>query len=141
MSAYLLLYLFLLSIILTATFSLALRNRGPWNNPMLFFIVHFLTSWSILLWSGPVYISRHDHPFITGTVVAVIMAIVLAATKIRREELERLRTLKDKKVVNVVTQSRQSRSRILPNSYFWGLLTLESLIIITAYVLRLRLIP
>jgi hypothetical protein len=140
MTLNLLIYLFLLSIFLTLTLSLAFKNRGPWNNPMLFFTVHFLTSWSLLLWSGPVRINQNEQPFVTGTAVALIIAIVLAATKIRQEELERLRTLKDSKVVDVVTQSRPNRSRIIPSRYFWGLLTLESLIIIAAYILRFNML-
>jgi hypothetical protein len=75
---------------------------------------------------------------ITETAVAIIIAIVLAATKISREEWERLRTLKENEVVDVVTQSRTNRSRIMPNRYFWGLLMLESIMIITAYILRYK---
>ena len=136
MTLYLLLYLFLLSIFLTFTLTLVLKNRGPWNNPMLFFIIHFLTAWSIVLWSDPVTLHGEPYPFITGTAVSILMALLLAATKTVKGDLEKIRRLEDNQVVEVVTKSRENPARIMPNRYFWGLVLFESLVIIAAYLFK-----
>jgi hypothetical protein len=140
MSLYLLLYLFLLSVFLTLTFTLIFGNRGPWNNPMMFFLVHFLTSWSIVLWSDPVTLKGISYPYITGAVIAIIMAFFLAATKTMKGNLEKIRRLKDNQLVDVMVNPGGKPARIMPNWFFWGLVLFESLIIMGAYLLKYLLI-
>ena len=133
MDLFLLLYLFFLAVFLTFGFTLIFRNRGPWNNPMLFFLVLFLTSWVIILWLGPVSIRGESHPYLSATLFSVLVALLLAATRITKLEKEKVRRLEDKEVVEVVTKAEYRQNRVIPNVFFWVLITLESLMIIAAY--------
>lgn len=136
MTLNLLLYVFLLSVFLTITFSLVFKNLGPWNNPMLFFLIHFLTTWSILLWSEPVIIHDKGYPLLTGTGIAVLIAVFLAATKTLTRDVEKVRRVSDRKLVAVLAQSKEGQGRIMPNRYFWALVILESLIIMSTHLLK-----
>ena len=139
MSIYLLLYLFFLTVFLTLTFSLIIKNRGPWNNPMLFFLILFLTSWSIFLWLGPADIQDRSYPYASVTGLTVLISMFLAATKTIKTEKNRMRRIRDRKVLEVETKSDYRQERFLPNAYFWLLIIIESLAIITAYFLRFNI--
>lgn len=136
MTLYLLLCIFLISVFLTFTFTMVLKNRGPWNNPMLFFLIHFLTSWSIVLWSDPVILNGKSYPFVTGTAIAFLIAVLLAATRTVKADLEKIRRLKDNQIVEVVTKPKEHQARAIPNRYYWGLVVFESLMIMAAYLLK-----
>jgi hypothetical protein len=136
MTLYLLLYIFLLSVFLTITFSLVFKNLGPWNNPMLFFLIHFLTTWSVMLWSEPVIIHDKDYPLITGTGLAVLIAVFLAATKTMTGDIKKIRRVRDRKLMTVLTQSKEAQTRIMPNRYFWALVIIESLLILSTHILK-----
>ena len=135
MALYLLLYLFLLSVFLTSVFTFAFKNRGPWNNPMLFFFILFITSWAISLWSGPVFIQHNSYPILTVSAVTLLIALLLSAARTEKREGKKLRKLTDNSVVNVLPQTETNQSRIIPNVYFWILLTIESILIIAAYII------
>jgi hypothetical protein len=136
MTLNLLLYIFLLSVFLTITFSLVFKNLGPWNNPMLFFLVHFLTTWSILLWSEPVIIHDKGYPLLTGTGLALLIAVFLAATKTMTGDIKKIRRIRDRKLMAVLTQSKEVQRRIMPNRYFWVLVIIESLLIVSTHILK-----
>ncbi len=136
MTLLLLLYLFFLSVFLTATFTLIFKNRGPWNNPMLFFILLFMTSWAISLWSGPVSIQGNSHPFLTVSAITLLITVLLSASRTEKRERQRVRGLTDNSVLNVETKTETGQARIIPNVYFWILLTIESLLIIAAYIIN-----
>lgn len=133
MNITLVLYLFLLSVFLTMTFSVILKNRGPWNNPMLSFLVLFLTSWSISLWFGHVTIHNIEYPFISVTGITLLIAVLLAAAKSPYPTRNKLRRIRDSKQVEVVTKPEDRQRGMVPNFYFWGLIIFESLLIIAAY--------
>jgi hypothetical protein len=103
---------------------------------MLFFLILFLTSWSVFLWLGPVYIQSKSYPYASVTGLTILISLFLAATKIIKMEKNRIRRIKDKKVMEVVTKSDFRQERILPNAYFWLLVIIESLVIISAYMFK-----
>jgi hypothetical protein len=129
----LVLYLFFISVFLTMTLSLILKNRGPWDNPMLFFLVLFLTSWTILLWFGNVTIRSIEYPFISVTAITLLIAVLLAAARTSRATRNKVRRIRDSKQVEVVTRMEDNRRWMVPNFYYWGLILFESLLIIGAY--------
>jgi hypothetical protein len=121
---------------MTFTFTMVFKNRGPWNNPMLFFLIHLLTSWSIVLWSEPFSLDGKPYPVITITAISILIAALLAATKSLKEEVEKIRRLKDNQIVEVVAQSKNKQTRMMPNRFFWGLVIFESCLIMAAYLLE-----
>jgi hypothetical protein len=129
----LVLYLFFISVFLTMTLSVILKNRGPWDNPMLFFLVLFLTSWTILLWFGNVTIRSIEYPFISVTAITILIAVLLAAARTSRATRNKVRRIRDSKQVEVVTRMEDNQRWMFPNFYYWGLILFESLLIIGAY--------
>ncbi len=129
-------YIFLIVLFMTLIFSLVLRNIGPWNNPMLFFIVLFLTVWSISLWTGSISEANGSRPYIYITGITLLVAMILAATRTTLQQHPKIRMLRDNKPVKAETQPEDRVSGNLPNIFFWILLIIESLLILTAYVLE-----
>jgi hypothetical protein len=121
---------------MTFTLTIVFKNRGPWNNPMLFFLIHFLTSWSLVLWSEPFSLDNKPYPVITFTAISILIAVLLAATKTLEGGVEKFRRVKDNHIVQVVTQTKNKQIRLMPNRYFWGLVIFESCLIIAAYLLE-----
>lgn len=135
MDLLLLVFLFLVSLLLTITVTVGFRNRGPWGNPMLYFLVLFMTSWTILTWTGPVETENGPLPYITAGSLAILISILLAAVKINVWEKEKIRKIGDHKVVNV--KAARDVRRIMPNGWFRGLLITETSLIMLAYFLKL----
>jgi hypothetical protein len=131
-----LIFLFLVSLLLTLAINLGLRNRGPWGNPMLFFVVLFMTSWTVLLWTRPVAIDSINYPYISVAMLALLIAILLAATRTPTWGRESVRVLDKNKVVDVVTGPGRRSVRKLPGTWFWILLVMETLLILFAYILK-----
>jgi hypothetical protein len=131
-----LIFLFLVSVLLTITINVVLRNRGPWENPMLFFLVLFLTSWTLLMWTRPVETGSGIYPYITVASVTLLMALLLAATRTPPRGRESMRTLDEKEVVDVITRPRGRVARNPPGAWFWGLITIETLLILFAYYIK-----
>jgi hypothetical protein len=131
-----LIFLFLVSILLTITMTTVFRNRGPWENPMLFFLVLFLTSWTVLMWTRPVETGSGIYPYITVASVALLMALLLAATRTPSWGRESMRTLDEKEVVDVITRPGGRAVRKTPGAWFWGLITTETLLILFAYYIK-----
>jgi hypothetical protein len=103
---------------------------------MLYFLVLFLTSWSISLWFGQVTIKKISYPFLSVTVITLLIAVLLAAARSKPTTRKKMRKLQDRKVVEVVTRPDESRERTMPNFYYWGLIVFESLLILSAYTLK-----
>ena len=97
-------YIFLIVLFMTLIFSLVLRNIGPWNNPMLFFIVLFLTVWSISLWTGSITEANGSRPYIYITGITLLVAMILAATRTTLQQHPKIRMLRDNKPVKAETQ-------------------------------------
>jgi hypothetical protein len=133
MNIYLILYILLLSVFLTITFSVLLKNKGPWGNPVFFFPVLFLTTWAITLWVKPVIRGDAGHSIVFITFVGILLALLVASstTKETKKENAKLRKLKDSKVVEVTTQPEIKTNKSVPNIYYWVLLSLETIVIIT----------
>jgi hypothetical protein len=102
---------------------------------MMFFLVLFLTSWSIALWLEPATLQGRSYPFLSTAALVIIIALLLASARTIRLEKNRIRRIKDKKLVEVVTKSNYPRERIIPNKYFWVLIIMETIMIIMGYVL------
>lgn len=133
MNASLVLYMFFLAVFLTMTFSVILKNRGPWNNPMLFFLALFLTSWTIPLWFGHVTIRDTTYPFVSVTGISILIAVLLAAAKPPRAFRNKVWRIRDRREVEIVTKPEDQQRLMVPNFYYWGLIIFESLLIIAAY--------
>ncbi len=129
----LLIFLFLVSILLTITITIVLRNRGPWENPVLFFLTLFLTSWTILVWTKPVEMSSGLYPYISVASLALLISILLAATRTTTSGKESMRTINEEKVVGVITQPESRAPQKIPGVWFWGLVTTETVLILFAY--------
>jgi hypothetical protein len=137
MDILLLLFLFLFSILLTITITVIFRNRGPWENPMFFFLVLFMTSWTISLWLGTGPSGKVYYQFITVASLAVLISILLAAARTGILRKEKMRKIKNREVVDVVTKPAGKPPSIIPNSYFWGLIIMETLLILSAYFINM----
>jgi hypothetical protein len=141
MDILLLLFLILFSILLTVTITVFLRNRGPWENPILFFLVLFMTTWTIYLWMGPDTSAKTYHHYISAASLMVLISLLLAAVRINIRGKEKLRKIKDREVVDVVTEPAGKPPRIAPNTYFWILITVETLLILSAYYAKIKYLP
>jgi hypothetical protein len=135
MNLRLLLFLFLLVVFLTISFTVLLKNRGPWNNPMFFFMTVFMTSWTLSLWLNGVVVKGTPNSYLSVTLIAVLTALMLAGSTVSRKSREKIRRVRDKKLVEVVTRHLDPGERILPNIYYWILLSTESVLIIAGYYL------
>lgn len=135
MNIYLILYILLLSVFLTITFSVLLKNKGPWGNPVFFFLILFLTTWSITLWVKPVFPGDVGHPIVFITFVGILLALLVASSTVKetKKENAKMRKLKDSKIVEVKTQPETKTSKSVPNIYYWVLLSLETIVIITGH--------
>jgi len=136
MNLFLLLCLFFLAIFLTSIFILVIKNMGPWNNPKLFFLVLFMTSWSIIVWLGPVTIQNKSYPFLSVTAVVILITLFLAASNTAKREKNKIRRLKDNKVIEMVTKSEDNQERFIPNIFFWILIMIETILIVAAYLVK-----
>lgn len=132
MNIYLVFYIFLLSIFLTITFSVLLKNKGPWGNPVLFFLALFMTTWSITLWVKPVLPGNAGHPIVSITFVGILLALLMVSATFRtsRTKNAKLRKLKNSKIVEVETHTETKYGKFNPNIYYWILLSLQTIIII-----------
>jgi hypothetical protein len=120
---------------MTLIFSLVLKNTGPWNNPMLFFIVLLMTVWSISLWTDSLTKANGSHPYIYVAVITLLIAMVLAASRSTLQQQPKIRMFRYRKPVKLDTLPEQKFSGSAPNLFFWILLVIESLLILTAYFL------
>ena len=135
MSLYLYVYLFILALVLTIITTVLFKNKGPWRNPIWFFVILFMTAWSITLWFPPATIGGTSYPYASVTLITLIIMLLLASATAPYADVDKVHRLKDKKVVEVVTNTDSSLVRLIPNAFFWVLVVLEFLLIILAYVL------
>jgi len=136
----LLILLFLIAILLTIIMTVVLKNMGPWNNPMLFFMVLFMTTWTIFLWVEPIRIENTYYPYITAASLAILISILLAAAKTPTLGLGEMRTIKDRKPVDVIAKPTDKLPRVIPNTYFWILMIIETLLILSAYFTKMNIL-
>jgi len=133
MNIYILIYLMLVAIFLALTYSIVLKNRGPWNNPILFFIILFMTTWTISVWFSVLSRDGLPYPFISVSFIALIISALLASGKTSVKGQIKMRKVSDRKIINVETKPYESKNRIVPNIYYWVLIAGESLLIMSAY--------
>jgi hypothetical protein len=95
-----------------------------------------MTVWSISLWSGIIVVGSRSLPYIYVAIITLLIALILAATRTTSRNHLKMSRQKDKKTVQVRTQAEEGFSRKIPNTYFWILLITESLLILTAYVMK-----
>jgi hypothetical protein len=65
--------------IITAIFSLAFKNRGPWSSFWVFFILLFFVALGAGEWAAPRGPSAWGYYWIPGLIAAIIVALILAA--------------------------------------------------------------
>jgi len=75
------------------------------------------------------------HPIVFITFVGILLALLVASSTIKetKKENAKLRKLKDSKIVEVKTQPEIKTSKSIPNIYYWVLLSLETIVIITGH--------
>jgi hypothetical protein len=134
-----LLFLFVSALVFTLVFAILAGNRGPWNNPMFFFLVLFLTSWAITIWMAPNIYETDKATYLYGTGVTAIVALLLAASE--TPFLEPIRKVKSKTRLRKflwISRSNDQALQVRPNVFFWILLAIESCMIMTAYFLQYK---
>jgi hypothetical protein len=129
-------YLFLTVLFVTLLFSLVFKNAGPWNNPMLFFIVLLMTVWSVSLWTDSIATGIGSIPYIYIAILTLIIALIMAASRTTLQQHLKMRRRRDNKLVQADNQAEEGLSGRVPNIYFWILLIIESLLVLTAYILK-----
>jgi hypothetical protein len=115
----------LMALFITLFFSGVLKHKGPWDAIWLVFVTIFLASWAGYLWISPF------GPMVMGVsvmpifVVGLIFAFILAAV-----------TVPSRKVVKnmEIKEDVPSDARVAISIFFWIVLILLVLAIITGYV-------
>jgi hypothetical protein len=136
MGIVLVIYLFLTVLFVTLLFSLVFKNAGPWNNPMLFFIVLLMTVWTIYLWTNRITAASGSLPYVYIAILTLLIALILAASRTTLQQHLKIRRRRDNKLVQADTLAEEEFSGKIPNIYFWILLIIESLLILAAYILN-----
>jgi hypothetical protein len=113
-----------------------MKNTGTWNNPGLFFLVLFLSSWLIILWFDPITIRNKPYPVLSVTTVELLISLLLVATRTIREKKESMKKLTDERIIEVETRSENREDKFVPNLFFWIVLLVESILIITGYLIE-----
>jgi hypothetical protein len=67
------------AIMLTAIFSLAFRNTGPWRGFWVFFILLFFVALGAGEWAAPRGPAAWGYYWVPGLLAAVILSLILAA--------------------------------------------------------------
>ena len=67
----------------------------------------------------------------------MLLALLLAAAGKVKRRTSAIRRLRDDQVLDVVTKPENQKPGLNPNACFWILLALESVMIVTAYVLNI----
>lgn len=121
-------FVLILTAVLTAIFAGACRRCGPWDNLMIFFIVLFLSTLGMGLWVrpfGPVIFGFYWMPFL---IIALIVALFLAAMTSPPKP--------PKTAAEVKQQIREEAEKVRTiNAFFWVLLVVLALTIISGYLL------
>lgn len=120
----------LIALVVTLVFAAVFRRVGPWYSVLAFFIIVFFASWAGGIWLPPAGPSLWGGSWLPFLVVAVIVAILLAATAPtlpRREGREAATpdTEKEKKAAAVF------------GIFFWLLLVALGITIIARYLVEL----
>ena len=136
MDLLMLVIVFLVSVLLTTMITVVFRNRGPWENPMLFFLVLFQTSWTLSLWTQPVETGSGIYPYISAASLTLLISLLLAATRTTTWGQDALQTLDENEVVDVLTRPGKSIPGKKPGGWFWGLIIVETLFILFAYYIK-----
>lgn len=137
MNSIYLIFLFLNALVFTLLFTMVFGNRGPWNNPMFFFLVLFLTSWTIVLWTGQNIFVNDKLAYLYGSGITAIVALLLAASE--TPPLEPVGGVPSKTRIRkyqLITKSVGRAFMVRPNVFFWILLAIESCMILVAYFLQ-----
>jgi hypothetical protein len=122
------LYLVLISFLITLFFSFLLRVRGPWGSFWAFFIIILLAVFAADIWVtpvGPYYGDIHwVPPLAAGLLIALLLAATTPSPKTRSE-------LKAKK------KAGEEPSAVALGTFFWFLVVFLLIIIIAglAYTL------
>lgn len=134
-----LLFLFLDALVFTVLFTMVIGNRGPWNNPMFFFLILFLTSWTLILWLGPNMHEMGNVAYLHGTGVTALVTLLLAATETPHlEPIQRVKSKTGSRKFYLISKNDGRSFLIRPNAFFWILLGIESCMIMLAYFLQYK---
>lgn len=80
MSYYEIFAAFIMAFLFTFLFSVGFKNKGPWGILWIFFLIIFLASWAGQLWISPIGPLFYGISWLPLLFVAIIFAIILAAT-------------------------------------------------------------
>jgi hypothetical protein len=125
------LIIFLIALLITVIFTMVFKNRGPWGLFWLFFLIVFLASWSARLWISPLGPMFLGVAWVPILIVAIIFALILAATAIppknpRKEIIE--------KQIGVTTD--EGESSVAFGAFFWVLLIILAVAVIVGYAIK-----
>ncbi len=121
------LYLVVISFLITLFFRFLLRVGGPWGSFWAFFIIILLAVFAADIWISPVGPYFADIYWVPPIAAGLIIALLLAATTpspVARDEMEA-----DKKA------STQKAAAIALGTFFWFLLVFLIILIIIGLVL------
>jgi hypothetical protein len=113
-------------LLLTAIFSLGLRNRGPWDLWWVFLLVVFLAAWAGSVWMTPVGPPLFGVYWLSPLLVGLMIALLLAAATPQRSPRTR---------AEAIAQARAEEETALAFTiFFWILLIGLVIAVLLAYV-------
>lgn len=123
------------AVIITAIFSLAFKNTGPWGGFWVFFILMFFVSLGAGEWAAQRGPSAWGYYWAPGLLAAIIFALILAATSPGTHT--RRTDLKHKSNTNIKENTDVAVSTAIFGVFFWILIVLLALIAIAGLVNRI----
>ncbi|MES2652405.1 MAG: hypothetical protein V4663_11735 [Bacteroidota bacterium] len=115
------LFSLLFAAILTALFSLAFKNTGPWSGFWMFFILLFFVSLGAGEWAAHRGPSAWGYYWAPGLLAAIIFALVLAAASPKSTLSQNKKTKPDTKLEAPVEEEMVVVS-VIAGIFFWILI-------------------
>ena len=123
------------AVIITAVFSLAFRNTGPWGGFWVFFILMFFISFAAGEWAAQRGPSAWGYYWAPGLIAAIVFALVLAAASPGSHDPRR--SLKHRSDVDTKENTGIVVSAAVFGIFFWMLIVILALIAIAGLASRM----
>lgn len=138
---------FTVALLLSLLFAAIVRSRGPRAGFFWFFLIIFLATWAIGIWARPLGPTLWGVNWLTFVIAGIIVVLLATLNALRRTPDEPYRQVKRKEqlsrnetidLLDDLGRRKEAKqlTYITMNIFFWILLALLLIIILSRYLLE-----